>query len=63
MKLLHLLLPTNKFDLSTYRIAEGKEEYRVKREILSNLRNICGGAALDPTGERGSLRNGNNENA
>ena len=53
MNLLHLL-QQNELELSPYRIAEGKEEYRVKREILANIKRVSGGTALEPTGERGS---------
>ena len=53
MKLLRLLWQTE-IELSPYRIAEGQEEYRVKREILASIKRGNGGTALEPTGERGS---------
>ena len=55
MKLLWFFLE-KEFELSPYRIAEGEEEYRVKREILASIRNESGGTALEPTVGRGSSR-------
>ena len=43
------------FDFS-YPIAEGVEEYRVKREILSSMKQGGSRAAFEPVGECGSLR-------
>lgn len=43
------------FDFS-YPIAEGVEEYRVKREILSSMKQGGSRAAFETVGECGSLR-------
>ena len=53
MNLLRLLW-RKEIELSPFRLAEGEEEYRVKREILSNIKRGSGGTALEPTGERSS---------
>lgn len=42
--------------LSPYPIAEGEEEYRVKREILSNMKSRDSRTALACNSGRGSLR-------
>lgn len=57
MKLLRFFLQ-KEVEVFPYRIAEGKEEYRVKREILSNIRKGCSGTVLAPTGGCGPLRDG-----
>ncbi len=47
----------------SYPIAEGVEEYRVKREILSSMKQGGSRAAFETVGECGSLRlNINNSN-
>jgi hypothetical protein len=53
MNLLRLLWQ-KEISLSPYRVAEGQEEYRVKREILANIKRGSGDTALEPTVERGS---------
>jgi hypothetical protein len=40
----------------SYPIAEGVEEYRVKREILSSMKQGGSRAAFETVGECGSLR-------
>jgi hypothetical protein len=57
------LLFSKEIELSPYRIAEGEEEYRIKREILSNMKSGSSGTALEPTVERGLLRDRNTPNA
>jgi hypothetical protein len=59
--LLHLLTALT-FDLSLYPIAEGVEEYRVKRKILSNIKQDGGRAAFALMDECGPLRPKNNSN-
>ena len=63
MNLFRLFFFSPEIELSTYRIAEGEEEYRVKREILSNIRNGSSGTALEPTGECSARSDGNTPNA
>jgi hypothetical protein len=62
MRALMKILRIWTFDFS-YPIAEGVEEYRVKREILSSMKQGGSRAAFDSVGECGSLRlNINNSN-
>jgi len=56
MKMLMQLITGLSFNLTLYPIAEGEEEYRVKREILSNIRDRDSRTALASKGGRGSLR-------
>jgi hypothetical protein len=55
MKTLLSLLKNWNSDFS-YPIAEGEEEYRVKREILLNMKQGGSRTALDIVDECGSLR-------
>ena len=62
MRALLRILGFCNFDFS-YPIAEGVEEYRVKREILSSMKQGGSRAAFDSVDECGSLRlNTNNSN-
>ena len=61
MKLLELLR-SREMELSTYPIAKGEEEYRVKREILSSIKNRSRWAALEMLHERGPLPKMENSN-
>ena len=64
MNFLANILIGRKRNFSLYLIAEGEEEYRVKREILSNMEQSGGRAAFDVADECGSLRpNRNRDNA
>ena len=62
MKILRFFL-REQIELSPYRITEGEEEYRVKREILSTIHKGSNETALEPTGERGPLPEGRISNA
>jgi len=55
MRALLKLLGFWNFDFS-YPIAEGVEEYRVKREILSSMKQGGSRAAFETVGECGPLR-------
>lgn len=51
MNLFRLFFSTSEIELSAYPIAQGEEEYRVKREILSHIKSTSSGTSLDPAAE------------
>jgi hypothetical protein len=63
MNLFRLWFYRKEIELSPYPIVEGEEEYRVKREILSNMKTGRSETALTELEERGSLRNRERRNA